>query len=520
MQAGGAVLTGRSVSTPAELLRRYGPAAAGYALPFLLVFYLALRGGGYDSIVRGEVGIAVWWVVLLGAAVGALPATRLSRSAWIMLGLLAAFGAWTALSISWSESSERSAAELARVAAYLGVFTLAVAAQGRDGLRRAVYSIGAAIAVVGIFALLSRLHPSWFPRNEGISALGDTARTRLNYPLNYWNGLAALVAIGIPLLLVDRHRGSSYAHSRPRSGRGPGALRNGLLHAVSRRGARARSCPRGADRTAPAASRPVAHGGGRGWWWSARGSGGEPTSTRLPTDSPISSPPRRRMRCSRWCSSICAGVGLLQAAVSLAARYELGPRLRISRRNAGIAAAIAAIAAVSIALAAGLPGEISDRWDEFKDPVDASTAQQFEDRTAVRERQRQWPLPVLAVGARRQRNRRAERDRGRNLRVLVGSRWDDSGVHSRRPLALPRDPRRTRHRRIRARRRPDRVRACNSGNTGASLRGPRERALLAAAAAGMLRVRHGGRDRLGLGAHGAADRLPDARRWHRRETRR
>ena len=202
MQAGGAVLTGRSVSTPAELLRRYGPAAAGYALPFLLVFYLALRGGGYDSIVRGEVGIAVWWVVLLGAAVGALPATRLSRSAWIMLGLLAAFGVWTALSISWSESSERSAAELARVAAYLGVFTLAVAAQGRDGLRRAVYSIGAAIAVVGIFALLSRLHPKLVSeerRNLGPRRHGADSP---QLPAQLLERARRPVAIGIPLLLV------------------------------------------------------------------------------------------------------------------------------------------------------------------------------------------------------------------------------------------------------------------------------------------------------------------------------
>ena len=88
------------------------PPLAGYALPFLLVLYLALEGGGYDAIVRSEVGIAVWWIVLLGAAVGVLPVARVTAVGWVGLGLLGAFAAWTALGISWSESSERSVAEL------------------------------------------------------------------------------------------------------------------------------------------------------------------------------------------------------------------------------------------------------------------------------------------------------------------------------------------------------------------------------------------------------------------------
>ncbi len=105
-----------------DAVRRFGPVLAGYALPFLLVFYLAMKGGGYDSIVRGEVGVAVWWVVLIGAAVGALPAARITAAGWVMFGLLAAFAVWTTLGISWSDSAERSAAEAGRVAAYLGVF--------------------------------------------------------------------------------------------------------------------------------------------------------------------------------------------------------------------------------------------------------------------------------------------------------------------------------------------------------------------------------------------------------------
>ncbi len=94
---------------------RLGPILASTVLPFALVVYLALEGGGYDVVVRSEVGMALWWIVLLGALVGVLPVRPLGRAEQVGLGLLLAFAAWTALGISWSESSERSVEEVARV---------------------------------------------------------------------------------------------------------------------------------------------------------------------------------------------------------------------------------------------------------------------------------------------------------------------------------------------------------------------------------------------------------------------
>ena len=185
----------------AEGLSHLGAAAAGYGLPFLLIVYLALKGGGYDSVIYSEVGIASWWIVLIGVALGVLPSRPIPRIAWVGIGLLLAFAAWTALGIGWSESAERSAAELGRVATYLGVFGLAVVAQGREGLRRTLFGVAAGIALVGTLAVLSRLHPSWFP-NDQAAEFFPSENARLNYPLNYWNGLAALMAIGIPLLTL------------------------------------------------------------------------------------------------------------------------------------------------------------------------------------------------------------------------------------------------------------------------------------------------------------------------------
>src|SRR5947207_626431 len=101
---------------------RAGPALTGSVLPFVLVLYLALKGGGYDIVPRSQVAIAVWWILLLGCAIGLLPVARVTRAGWVGICLLGGFVVWTALGISWSSSSERSVAELGLVAAYFGFF--------------------------------------------------------------------------------------------------------------------------------------------------------------------------------------------------------------------------------------------------------------------------------------------------------------------------------------------------------------------------------------------------------------
>jgi hypothetical protein len=66
---------------------------------------------------------------------------------------------------------------------------------------------------------------------------------------------------------------------------------------------------------------------------------------------------------------VCAGVGLLVAAVGLASRYDIGPRLTVTRRAAGWTFVGAAAAAIAISVAAGLPGTLSDDWHTFKQPA-------------------------------------------------------------------------------------------------------------------------------------------------------
>ena len=377
-----------------SLVARAGPWLGQTGLPFLLIAYLGLRGGGYDTVVRSEVGIAAWWIVLLGAAVGALPLVRLSRGAWIGLGLLAAFALWTGLGITWSESAERSAAELGRVGALLGVFALALSVQGSEGLRRMVGGVGAAIALVAGVALLSRLHPAWFPELEAPRYLPET-QARLHYPLNYWNGLASFVAIGIPLLLalstVARH-----TIFRVLSLAAVPALALTAFFTLSRGGAFALLValavlfalhPRrltlvGQTAVAAAGSAILIAAANQR---EALGDGLSTLAAQRQGDEMLG-----------MALVVCAGVGLIAAAGALAARYAVGPRLEVSRRTAGLAAAVAITAVLLGATVAGTPGDIADSWEEFKSPaVPPAGAERF-DSAAGSGRYQFWEAAIEA----------------------------------------------------------------------------------------------------------------------------
>ena len=129
-------------------------AVSAWLLPFASVLYLALEGGGYDTVVRSQVGVVLWWIVLIGALAGILP-RAIARRGWIAVGLLAALGAWSALSLSWTESTERTVIEVGRVGMLLAALILGLCIAARtsapgnrggghgDGRRR---HLGAALA--------------------------------------------------------------------------------------------------------------------------------------------------------------------------------------------------------------------------------------------------------------------------------------------------------------------------------------------------------------------------------------
>lgn len=178
--------------------------ASGFGIPFLLVLYLAFASGGYELVSRSQVGIIVWWAVLLGIVVGVLPAARITTAGRIVLAIVGALFVWTlAGTLFWTESTERSVIELSRVATLSGVFLLMILIQGRDGLRYAVAAIAAAVAIVSVIALFDRFEPDLLPFGTDYAFPADYPRARLNYPLEYWNGLAIFVAMGAgPMLWI------------------------------------------------------------------------------------------------------------------------------------------------------------------------------------------------------------------------------------------------------------------------------------------------------------------------------
>ena len=361
--------SGSRDSDPVTSRERVGGILAGSVLPFLLIVYLSLEAGGYEAIARSEVGIAVWWLVVVGAVIGVLPAGRIERPGLIGLGLLGAFALWTGLAILWSESAERSITELARVATLLGVFVLALSSQGPDHLRRVIGSVAAAIALVAILALGSRLHPSWFPPNAVADAL-PTEVARLSYPLTYWNGVATLLAIGVPLLLWTatsaRHLGAralSVAalpllalvvyYTLSRGGVAEAAIGLAVLLALH---------PRRRILLPPL----LIGGAGAVALIIAAGKRSELADGLL---TPAALDQGDEMAVITL--GVCALAGLLGAAAELGRSREIVriPSVPISRRSGARAAGAAAVALIAVALVAGLPGELADRWDQFKQPI-------------------------------------------------------------------------------------------------------------------------------------------------------
>ncbi|HEX2096873.1 MAG TPA: hypothetical protein VHF50_05830 [Solirubrobacterales bacterium] len=329
---------------------------------FALVAYLGLEGGGYDPLVHDEVGIAVWWALLGFALVGALPRTMPGPLALAALALLTGLVAWTALSLTWTESGERTWADLARLAAYLGVFVLALGAQGRGRGRWLLGGVACGVVLVAGIALLSRLHPDWFPEAGQTAAFLNPGRERLSYPIQYWNGLAALIAIGFPLVLHF----AAAARSSLLRGLAAAALPLLVLtifFTLSRSGIAASAVALAiylllaADRLPKLLSLVLAGGGAVVLALAA-------DRRESLQDGLLDATARSQGdEMLVMTVAVCAVVGLLQAALAMGLGGERRPYWSfVPHRPASIATGLAVAIAVVALLAAGAPGRAADAW--------------------------------------------------------------------------------------------------------------------------------------------------------------
>lgn len=348
-----------------------------------LVVYLSLRAGGYDVIPRNEVGILVAWALLVGVAVGALSIERIGTPA---LGILLVFGSfvvWAALALDWTQSAERTMTELARAVTYLGVFVLALAVQRGRRWRALLWGVTAGLGIVSLLAVLSRLHPDWFPPNElGRVLTGIEIERRLAYPLNYSSALGSFAAMAPPLLLAGSWSARTLAGQSVSAAAIPVA---GLAFYLSSSGTATLVLVGGLvaffalapDRLPKLGTLAIGAAGTAILAYAV--------DHRSALDRGLPTAPAKAQGDDVLLIliAVCAGVALCQLAFSLAVRHARRPSwLLVSPREAAVATGVAIVVAISIAVAAGAPQEARDRWDNFKDrsggaPTTASRSSQI-----------------------------------------------------------------------------------------------------------------------------------------------
>ncbi len=183
------------ITTPAEPPAPHPRLGLGLLLFLSAVeLPLAFRAGGYFPRSWMPVAIVVAAIALVMVVSG--PTPRLTRVQGALLGMFLFQAVWTIASLLWAGSRANAWDEADRTLLYLvgaGLATVAVGWAGPRGLRWLTFGVLGAIGVIGA-AVMVRL-----------SLGGDTllafAGDRLQYPVGYTNGLAALLMMGFWLAL-------------------------------------------------------------------------------------------------------------------------------------------------------------------------------------------------------------------------------------------------------------------------------------------------------------------------------
>lgn len=173
--------------------------AAGFPVG-LGVFLVAFQNGSFDPRHRYELAVVVWWALAVALALGIVHPARLSRVARAGAGALGLFAVWTLASAVWAADAGTAVAESARTFGYVAVFLLAALASSGRALRAWVSGLALGATAVLLVALVSRLFPGAFS-DRGITSALPAVGGRLSFPLGYWNALAGLVAVTIPVLV-------------------------------------------------------------------------------------------------------------------------------------------------------------------------------------------------------------------------------------------------------------------------------------------------------------------------------
>jgi hypothetical protein len=180
-------------AVPAAPVHELGHNRALVVLPALLAFApvlgLAAAQGGYFPTSWGWASVPLLWAVAIGLILR--ERIGLTTRERFLLAALAGLVGWIALSTFWSVAPAQTVLEVERVLVYLAVVAAVLLLTGRRSARRLLGGLLAAISLITLFSLLTRLVP------DRIGVYDRTAVYRLAEPLGYWNGLAIFAVIGM-----------------------------------------------------------------------------------------------------------------------------------------------------------------------------------------------------------------------------------------------------------------------------------------------------------------------------------
>src|SRR5215211_4505588 len=188
-----AIVEGRASDLSIPAARRSPAVPALLGGSGVLLVAAVLLGDATDEARLAWIGAGAVVVVAVAALV--LPRPRVGRAGVALFALVAAATAWAAISVLWSIQPDRSWDVVNRGLAYmalLGLGALVAAATPR-----------AARLTAGAFAVVFGAAIVWALAGKAVPALGsDLERVaRLQSPLGYWNALALLIAMSLPLWL-------------------------------------------------------------------------------------------------------------------------------------------------------------------------------------------------------------------------------------------------------------------------------------------------------------------------------